>query len=434
MAFLPHWPKNSARYQHEQGLEIVAEVLNKLGNPHLSIPPVLHVAGTNGKGSTSALLFSTLVSAGYKVHLYTSPHIIHVNERIVVANSAISDSLLYNCLEDVRIASNGLRMCLFEALTVAAFVAFSQIRADFSILEVGMGGRLDATNIVDNVLVSIITSLSFDHVDFLGTSMDNIVYEKSGIMRKGVPCVVAKQTADIIKKIEDNAKDKKVALSRGGVEWDYSIKDSYMTFFSNGWEMSCLKPALAGDHQVYNAATVIAAISILNKRNDADIYQEDIEHGFANVNWPARIELINYCWEKNRLLKGSGWSVFVDGAHNPDAARVLSAWMLSGKKEPFYIITGFTQGKNGVDFFRWLRPAVEFACCVCVKSEPSACTAKEVGMFAASAGVKSFIAEDIEDAFRLVSKNSSRVGTVVICGSLYLVKDLHECLDGLIVS
>lgn len=428
MAFMPHWPKNLTKSRQGEGLVVIKKVLSALGNPHLNLPPTLHVTGTNGKGSVTAYLYTALSSAGFVVHVYTSPHLLNVNERIVLAGKQISNRMLYNCLEEVRLASDGMGLCFFDAMTIAAFVAFSKVKADFLVMEVGMGGIYDATNVINSTVVSIITNISLDHTEFLGNTEEEIAVEKSGILRPGVPCVVGRQSVGTRMAIEYMAQDIGALLFRNGFEWDFSYDHQHMVFLTPGWHMELPRPALKGNHQVHNASIAIAAMNLLNQLGVArpELCYEDIVNSLQQVYWPARIMPIESRCILKLLSPDPSWSLFVDGAHNCGGAQAVAEWLLSENvRKPCYAIVGLTKYKDGAGFFSQLKPALEFACGVCVRSEPKAYTAKEIVAFAESAGVRAFGAESIEDALCTIAQNASAPGTIVICGSLYLFRDLH---------
>ncbi len=202
MVFFPHFPIPNKNSVSNNSPEKLKRILTKLGSPQDKLPPTIHIAGTNGKGSTSAFLASILQAAGYKTHIFTSPHLHHCNERIVIANNQIDDGYLYEMLEEIRINSEGTNLTLFEGLTLAAILAFSKNPADICIIETGMGGRVDATNVIDKKIATILTSISLDHQEFLGNNLTAIACEKSHIMRSNVPCIVAPQNAEVIAAIE----------------------------------------------------------------------------------------------------------------------------------------------------------------------------------------------------------------------------------------
>ena len=438
MVFMPHWPKFvNRRGAGEYNLDTMYTVLSRLQDPHLSIPPVVHVTGTNGKGSTVAYLYAMLKAAGLRVHVYTSPHLLHVNERIHVANSQISDTMLYRCLEEVRAACQDDYVSFFEGMTLAAFVAFAKVRADVTLMEVGMGGRLDATNVITNTLVSVITPISFDHTDFLGDTLKMIAYEKSGILRKGVPCVVGPQEKEALSEIEKWASVNRSPVFRFGHEWSCCPIDGGMRYMSGDHANNFPPPALSGMHQIQNAGTAIAVANILSKRYDMEIYAEDIEHGLRHTVWPARLTKID--GERMHMLCGAPDNVemYVDGAHNVAGASALVDWLADCDRDIFLIV-GLTKGKACKGFlhpFILLKDRLQSVRGVCVSSETNAYSAQEITDAACELGLHAKAQDSLLEALRdvvSVCKNNPRGKyRVVICGSLYLVGDLQKIEVGL---
>jgi len=258
----PFWPDFTGYRNIDLGLSRVYQLLARLDNPQNKIPPTIHIAGTNGKGSTLAFLQQIFVENGYLVHSYTSPHLVNFNERIILNGKEISDDFLNEILIECKAAAEKsplIPVTFFEGITVAAFLAFSRVKADLLLLETGMGGRLDATNILPEVLCSIITPIAFDHTDFLGKTLSKIAFEKSGIIKKNCPVIIAKQKVSALKTIEKQAfamKSKTKIFNR-----DFKIKKEKNGFLfeMSGKKISFPSPSLVGDHQIENAATSIVA-------------------------------------------------------------------------------------------------------------------------------------------------------------------------------
>ena len=210
---MPHWPKPLGKRPINYNLDNICELLRRLGNPEKNIPPVVHVAGTNGKGSTIAFIKKVLIESGYKVHVYNSPHLVYFNERIILANEYIKNSYLHSILEECRSVSDDMHITFFEGTTAAAFLAFSRVDADITILETGMGGRLDATNVIEKPMLTIITPISLDHQEFLGDSIAQIATEKAGIMKHDCTCIISEQLKDAKDVLEKTAINKKVIIN-----------------------------------------------------------------------------------------------------------------------------------------------------------------------------------------------------------------------------
>lgn len=308
MIYMPHWPKPLGSRPKDFSLDRIKSFLNKLGNPEKKMPPIIHIAGTNGKGSTLAFIRHIMQAAGYKVHAYTSPHLVNFNERIVIAGSYIDDNELYSLLEECRAVIAEQPITLFEAATIAAFLAFSRHKADITLVEVGMGGRLDATNVIDSPILTIITSIALDHMEYLGPTIEIIAGEKAGIMKPNVPCVIAPQEKSIMNTLEYHAINKKSPLYRGGFEWNCKKKNNKMVFQSAIQSIEFPLPSLKGDHQIINAGNAIAACSILSGKYGFDIGEEDITSGLQCTYWPARLERIK---EGNLIsLLPKDWQLF----------------------------------------------------------------------------------------------------------------------------
>ncbi|NSM56202.1 bifunctional folylpolyglutamate synthase/dihydrofolate synthase [Wolbachia endosymbiont of Atemnus politus] len=423
MIYMPHWPKPLGSRPKDFSLERVKSFLSKLGSPEKKMPPIIHIAGTNGKGSTLSFVRCVMQAAGYKVHAYTSPHLVNFNERIVVAGSYIDDDELYSLLEEYRTVVADQPITLFEATTVVAFLAFSRHKADVTLIEVGMGGRLDATNVIDNPILTIVTSIAFDHMEYLGPTVEIIAGEKAGIMKPNVPCVIAPQEKSIMSTLEFHAINKKSLLYRGGFEWNCSKQDSRMVFQSAIQSIKFPLPSLKGDHQIINAGNAIAACSILSGKCGFDIGEEDIASGLQHTYWPARLELIK---EGNLIsLLPKDWQLFLDGAHNNDGAKVLSEWVKDNFAEGIYIIFGVTRNRNVEEFLEHLKPYIRLLCAVCVKSEPKATNTELIRKGANNIGISTIECESISDAIlnHILKTPIQNVKTILICGSLFLARD-----------
>ncbi len=421
---MPHWPKPIGSRPKDFSLDRIKSFLNKLGNPEKKIPPIIHIAGTNGKGSTLSFIRYIMQAAGYKVHTYTSPHLVNFNERIVVAGTDVDDSELHNSLEECRIAVAEQPITLFEATTIAAFLAFARHKADITLVEVGMGGRLDATNVIDNPILTIITSIALDHTEYLGPTVETIAGEKAGIMKPNVPCVIAPQEKSIMNTLEHHAINKKSPLYRGGLEWNCEKQNNRMVFQSTIQSIEFSLPSLKGDHQIINAGNAIAACSILSGKYGFNIGEEDIASGLQSTYWPARLESIK---EGNLIsLLPKDWQLFLDGAHNNDGARVLAKWVRDNFTEGVYMIFGVTCNRNVAEFLEHLKPYIKLLCAVCVKSEPKATSTDLIREGAHNIGINAIECESISDAISnyILKASIQNVKTILICGSLFLARDL----------
>ena len=333
------WPANIGKQDGNYKLDRIKNALVALGEPQLKIPFPIHIVGTNGKGSTTAFLESILKEAGFKSHVYTSPNLICLNERIKLAGVEISDAQLIEVIEKTRnlLREKGLEweVSFFEGFTAAAFLAFSQTKADFSLIEAGLGGRFDATNVLNSKL-SILTSVSFDHTEFLGHTIKEIALEKLAVARPGVPFIISHQKYE---EVYDYAPQNSLYYGR---DYLISIEKESFTYNSDRWNLTLKTPALLGEHQFYNAATAIKACEVLNFKYGFKITPKNIEEGLKNAKWPARMQ---------RLSSGKihqmfpNLEVYLDGAHNEGGLKAVLDWFLS-KFPNAHIICGFLQRKE----------------------------------------------------------------------------------------
>ena len=430
MAFMPHWPLGLKRRIIQMGTDHVREALPLIGNPQLQLPPVIHIAGTNGKGSTLAYLKAFFEEAGYKVHRYSSPHLFHFNERIHLAGEDISDAYQYQILEECRIKLNHLNLSFFEATTLAGFLAFSRSKADILLLETGMGGRLDATNIIDSPRLTLITSISFDHIEYLGNSLALIAAEKAGIIKKKVPCVVNFQAEESLNVIEEKAEQLESPLYRFGKEWGVMKKDEKMLHVAENSQEIYNLPGLHGDHQISNAGLAIMATHLLSEFN---IKKHHIESGLQKVKWPGRLHPIT----SGALMKllPEGFSLWFDGGHNEAGGYVLTDWIISQKEKmkdiPIYLIVGLTEGKNRINFIKPFRGFIEYLCGVNINTEPCAMSAEYIADEAQKLGIISYSAYTIEEALITILQHASKPGIILIAGSLYLANDITQASKSL---
>jgi dihydrofolate synthase / folylpolyglutamate synthase len=375
---------------------------------------VVHVAGTNGKGSTIAFLKAILEAAGYKVHRYISPHIREFNERIHLAGADISDAYLHEMVEQTRLAAGDLQLTFFEGTTAAAFLAFSKVKADVLLLETGLGGRLDATNVVEEPLVSVITPISFDHMEYLGDTIAKIAYEKAGIIKPNCPVVVSWQPQEAQKVILEKCMELDSQAIVFGQHWEgFAFKTPVS-------QMYCPKPSLDGIHQYINAATAVATIKCLYGFNISDEY---IAQGISSTYWPARMEKITRGVLHSMLP--SGWELWVDGAHNVGGAEMVAAHIKTQwQDKPTYLINGRTGQRDIAGFLNYFKGLVEFVCGVKVVSEPLGELAINIVNGSKVAGLEAFECGDLKEAFDTILKKAQKPGRILICGSLYLAADV----------
>lgn len=395
------------------------ELLARLGNPHDKLPPAVHVAGTNGKGSTIAFMRAALEAAGYRVHVYTSPHLKKFNERIVLAGTEISDKLLESFLDEVTAANADLPLTFFEITTALAFLAFTRHPADIVLLETGLGGRLDSTNVVQSPLVSVITSIGMDHMEFLGNTVRQIAAEKAGIMKRRVPCVTAAQDdPEAQAALTRRAEKLSVPIQRFGHEWRVGSCGSRMEFHYADVSIDLPLPSLTGAHQIQNAGTALAALMIL--RNHFNIPDAALVTGMQTARWPGRLQKI----ERSDLPPG--WELWADGGHNEGAAKALAAqaglWQQEEGK-PLHLVVGMMKRKNPAGFLAPLLPYVSSVTGVGMGSDPLAHDRDSFTESLKDAGMGFDWSDSVADAIGRLTNQYER-GRILVTGSLYLMKEV----------
>lgn len=415
----------------------IERLLTALGRPQDALPPVVHVAGTNGKGSTIAFLRAILEAAGLAVHVYTSPHLIRFNERIVVAGREIDDLHLASLLQECERAKAGEPITFFEITTAAALLAFARTPADVTLLETGLGGRLDATNVVPKPAVTAITPISLDHQSFLGDTIGAIAFEKAGIIKRGVACVLAAQDPDAAAVIRSRTAALDAPLIEEGSDWRIEPDASGGLLFRLGDTALALPPpGLKGLHQAQNAGVAIVCALHLARflsRASAGRNGEDapaasaavsrldataIGHGIEVVHWPARLQ---------RLDKGSlpallpdGWELWLDGGHNPGAAQALARQLAGWHDRPLHVVFGMLRSKDADGFMRPLAPHIGCLAAVSIPGEAASLSADEAAENARRLGINAAAVESVAEALRRVSATGGPRARVLICGSLYL--------------
>jgi dihydrofolate synthase/folylpolyglutamate synthase len=409
------------------------DMLAKLGDPHKKLPPVFHVAGTNGKGSTCAFLRAILEAAGHRVHVYTSPHLVRFHERIRLAGKLISEDELVDLLTECERIDEREQVSDFEAATAAAFAAFARHPADYIILETGLGGRLDATNVIDKPLATIITRLSYDHRDYLGDTIAQIAGEKAGIMRAHVPCFAASQPeGEAIAVLKKVAAELHAPLSMGGETWRVEKKDNGFHYADADHEYDFTLPGLTGDHQIENAGLAIAALSALPK----PISQDAIQRGLKNVTWPARLHKLETGRLAEKLPKH--WELWLDGGHNDSAGEALAAqakaWGEEDDKRDLHIIMGMLKTKCPHEFLTPLAPYISDLHTITIPGEAMSFSGDDLVSQAQALGnFKIQSADTLQAALDDIFSASLKPGRILICGSLYLAGHVLHA-NGTVIS
>ena len=396
-------------------LDRVVDLLDKLGNPHHRLPPVVHIAGTNGKGSVGAYMRAALESAGYRVHAYTSPHLVRFHERVRLAGELIDEKYLADCLERCEAANSGVPITYFEITTVAAFLAFAETPADILLLEVGLGGRLDATNLIDKPAVTIITPVSIDHQQFLGETLAEIAGEKAAIQKRGVPSVIGPQPPEAAAVIDAYAARIGAPTFRHGRSFSVEAVSGGMVY-SAGGRMMLPRPVLPGAHQIDNAATAIAA---LERLKGFTITEMDLANGLMNAEWPARMQRLKAGPLLDQLPEG--WELWLDGGHNAAAGEALAAhagehW----SDRPLWLVIGMLNNKQADRFLAAFKGVAAGVLTVTIPGEPASYTAQETTAIAREAGLPAEPAEDVGSAVADIMAGTDGPARILICGSLYL--------------
>jgi dihydrofolate synthase/folylpolyglutamate synthase len=406
----------------ELGLERVSRLLAVLGHPEKQLPPVIHVAGTNGKGSVCAFARAILEAQGLKAHVYTSPHLIWFHERIRLAGKLISEEELQYTLEECERYNEGKPITYFEITTAAAFLAFSRHKADALILEVGLGGKFDATNVVARPRATVITPVGFDHIEFFGNSLVDIAAEKAGIIKTQVPVVVGPQDDVPRDAILRRADALSAPVSAFGQDFFAHQEHGRMVFQDEDGLLDLPLPRLVGRHQIDNAATAIEA---LRRAGLGAVRERAIEEGLRNVDWPARLQRLS----RGPLIEVApkGAEIWLDGGHNPHCAAAVSravADLEERAEKPLYLICGMLQTKDAVGFLSAFRGLARHVVTVGVPGEASYGPGALYDL-ARIAGLDAAPAEDLEDAMMQLSawaraRPHEPPPRILICGSLYL--------------
>ncbi len=392
-------------------LERVLRLLDQLGTPQHRLPPVVHVAGTNGKGSTCAFLRAIGEAAGWRVHVTTSPHLVHLNERFRVAGQLVDEDVLAATLAEIEDVNAGQPITVFEALAAAGFLLFARTPADLCVVEVGLGGRFDATNVVDAPACCAITSVSLDHQDFLGATLDRIAWEKAGIMKPGRPVATGAQPAEVLDVLRAQATEVGARLLERGRQWTIDPAADSLRYEDEAGALHLPWPALPGAHQVDNAGIAVASLRASGLDLPASAYG-----GIAAATWPARLQLLH---GRLAALLPPGFELFLDGGHNAGAGVALAEVLRGWADRPAYLLAGMKQGKDAAGF---LDPLLPHAAAIWAVREPGQHLALPVDGIVAASGGAARPGPDVAGALRQVA--GLPPGRVLVCGSLYLAGEV----------
>lgn len=391
-------------------LDRVWSLLAALDHPERKLPPVIHIAGTNGKGSTQAMIRAGLEGAGKAVHAYTSPHLARFHERILLAGEHISEPALTDLLDRCYVANNGATITYFEITTIAGILAFSEVTADYTLLEVGLGGLLDATNVVDKPELTVITPVSIDHTQFLGETLPEIAREKAGIIKRSVPCVVGPQPDEAMDVIEATAQRLGAPLLAYGQHWHVWEERGRLIYQDETGLLDLPLPSLIGAHQIQNAGIALTALRHLGFGDTA------CEAAVTGATWPARLQHL----KTGPLIEAAGTAeLWLDGGHNPAAGLALSEALTRLPARPLHLICGMLNTKDISGYLRPLAEAVQSLHAVSIPNETNTLPAAVTAQVASDVGMVAHEAEDVLTAIETITKSTPNA-RILICGSLYL--------------
>ena len=404
-------------------LDRVQRLLAALDHPERKLPPVIHVGGTNGKGSTIAFLRAILEAAGKRVHTYTSPHLVRFNERFRIGGAGesrlVTDQELVATIEECERANAGAPITVFEIATAGGLLLFARHAADVLLLEVGLGGRLDATNVVDHPLATIIARISVDHTDFLGTSLEKIATEKAGILKSGVPAIIASQPRDALAAIERQAARLRAPLKIAGADWTATEERGRLVYQDGAGLLDLPPPKLYGRHQFENAGLAIAALRMVPQ---FAIPSPAYDVGMVKADWPARMQRLAH----GRLveLAPAGSELWLDGGHNPDGGRAIAAALADLEERvprPLVLIVGMLASKDCQGFLGNFAGLARRMIAVPVPNAEKGMSAEAVAAIAREIGLSSTSRDDLSEALDAARKlDLDPAPRIVITGSLYL--------------
>lgn len=400
----------------------IERLLERLDHPERKLPPVIHVAGTNGKGSTIAFMRAVLEAAGKSVHVYTSPHLARFNERFRLSGRLVADDVLDDALAECERANGGEPITVFEITTAAAFLLFSRHPADVLLLEVGLGGRLDATNVIDKPLASVITPISLDHAEYLGDTVESIAAEKAGILKKRVPAVIAPQPQAAMDVIETVAARARAQLKTAGEHWVVSEERGRLVYQDDDGLLDLPAPKLIGRHQFINAGTAIAAL----RTAGFVLPQSAFEAGLTKADWPARMQRLSH--GSLAALAPAGSELWLDGGHNPDGGHAIAAALGDLEERvsrPLVAIAGMLQTKDSAGFLRNFAGLTRLLFAVPIPNQDKSMAAADLRDAAMGAGIPAQDVASVEAALAAIGKlGLSPSPRIVITGSLYLAGEV----------
>ncbi|MFT4795473.1 MAG: dihydrofolate synthase/folylpolyglutamate synthase [Paracoccaceae bacterium] len=399
-------------------LDRMHRLLARLGHPERAMPPVVHVAGTNGKGSTVAMIRAGLEGAGDRCHAYTSPHLARFHERIRLAGRLIDEDALTGLLDECERVNEGASITFFEITTCAALLAFARTPADWTLLEVGLGGRLDATNVVDAPRLCVITPVSIDHQQYLGETIAEIAAEKAGILKRGVPCIVGPQPDAALAVIEARAAAIGAPLIVSGRDWQCWSEGGRIVFQDDAGMLDLPMPVLLGAHQIMNAGAAVAALRALGADDRA------CAAALTDARWPARMQRLAASVLPDAPVDAEIW---LDGGHNVAAGAVLATHMAAlqaRRTASLHLICGMLDTKDPVGFLEHFKDLAPYVHTLTIPDTQATLPAEATADAARRAGLEAAPAADLAAALRAVAAGGDPAPRILICGSLYLAGDI----------
>jgi len=411
---------------YDLSLDRISSLLDRLGNPQRRIPPAIHVAGTNGKGSTIAFCRAILEASGKTVHVHTSPHLVNWHERFRMAapggGHLVSDNVLEDAIARTADANGGTPITVFEILSAAMFLLFSEHHADFSLIEVGLGGRFDATNVLTDPAACVITPVALDHQAHLGDTLAEIAFEKAGIIKPGVNVIVGLQDEASLEVIRKKAAECQANLCVAGEDYDFHKEANRFIYQDENGLLDLPLPGLSGDHQLGNAALAIATLRSLSLK----ISNEDYETAMTSVRWPGRMQLLKSGAIVDRL--GEGTEIWVDGGHNPAAARVVAdalAERNSQHRPHTIMVCAMLTTKEPQGYFDAFGGLVDEIIMIPVNSSDAGFDPAILAGFAEKAGHNAVVAKSLDGAIDMIaSKNKNAPVRIIFAGTLYLAGEV----------
>ena len=395
-------------------LDRIRELLGRLGHPERALPPVIHIAGTNGKGSTQAMIRAGLEAEGKRVHAYTSPHLVRFHERIRLAGELIDEGELMRLLDECDRVNAGAPITFFEITTAAAFLAFSRVPADYLLLEVGLGGRFDATNVIDRPALTVITPVSFDHEQYLGDTLGQIAFEKAGILKPGVTGIIGPQLPEAREAITARADAIGAPLLLSGQDWQVWEERGRLAYLDQRGLLDLPLPNLAGPHQVENAGAALAALRALG------IGEAGTEAAVTRAVWPARMQRLR----RGPLVEAApAADIWLDGGHNPAGGQALAATLSRIPERRTHLVCGMLNTKDIAGYLLPLTAVAKDLRAVSIPNAPATLPAEETAAAARTVGLTAHVSENVLAAVEEIAA-ADPDSRILICGSLYLAGEV----------